>query len=170
LTISCRLCSTRLWPTCRRVPQPVFRSRSSRRWSRIKALALIAVVGPIVYWVLPFVVNLVWPPRQDYLYQQAATLMASDRLKDWIRACDDFLGPLDVQFPNHPFKEQTQKWLDRIRDRILVDEAEGLNTKQNNGLGSFAHISTRRDSNGYELGSVPCRINSTRSWRLNIYP
>ncbi len=50
--------------------------------------------------------------------------MTSNRRADWIRARDDFLDPLDKLYPKNPYKSQTQNW----RDRILLDEAKGLET------------------------------------------
>src|SRR5262249_19793239 len=68
--------------------------------------------GFIAYWV--------WPPSQAYLYRQAEALMKSSKRHDWITARDEYLEPLDRRFPDNPYREQTQKW----RDRILLDEAE----------------------------------------------
>ncbi len=76
-------------------------------------LALVAVGGLIVY--------LVWPLGQEALYQKAETLMASTHRADWLTARDEYLEPLDRRFPDHPYREQTQKW----RDKILLDEVEG---------------------------------------------
>jgi eukaryotic-like serine/threonine-protein kinase len=76
-------------------------------------LALVAIGGFIVYWVLP--------PGQEYLYRQAQTLMASDRRADWITARDDYLDELDRRFPTHPYREQSRQW----RDKILLDEVDG---------------------------------------------
>ncbi len=77
------------------------------------ALALVLIGGFIAYWV--------WPPSALYLYRQAETLMASSRRADWVTARDDYIKALDQGFPNHPYREQTRKWL----DKILLDDAEG---------------------------------------------
>jgi len=76
-------------------------------------LALVLIGGFIGYKV--------WPPSAKYLYEQAEALMASSRRADWHTARDDYLDPLDKGFPNNPYREQTQKW----RDKILLDDAEG---------------------------------------------
>jgi len=76
-------------------------------------LALITIGGFIVYWV--------WPPGQEYLYRHAEALMKSSKRHDWITAREEYLDPLDRRFPDHPHKEQTEKW----RDQIFLDEAEG---------------------------------------------
>ncbi|MFI5456747.1 MAG: protein kinase, partial [Isosphaerales bacterium] len=76
-------------------------------------LALFIIGGLIGYKV--------WPPSAKYLYEQAEALMASSRRADWHTARDDYLDPLDKGFPNNPYREQTQKW----RDKILLDDAEG---------------------------------------------
>jgi serine/threonine-protein kinase len=77
------------------------------------ALALVGIGGFITYKV--------WPPSADYLYHHAEQLMASSRRADWTRARDEYINPLDEGFPDHPHREQTRKW----RDKILLDEAEG---------------------------------------------
>jgi serine/threonine protein kinase len=79
-------------------------------------LALLAIGGFIVYWL--------YPPSAAYLYHQAEVLMASTRRSDWLTARDEYIEQLDTRFPNHPYREQTQKW----RDKILLEEAEGRAT------------------------------------------
>jgi len=74
--------------------------------------ALLAIGGFIVYWL--------YPPSAQYLYHQAELLMASTRRQDWLTARDDYLDPLDSRFPSSPYREQIQKW----RDKIALDEAE----------------------------------------------
>jgi serine/threonine protein kinase len=75
--------------------------------------ALLAIGGFIAYWV--------WPPSAKYLYDQAVPLMASSRRADWITARDEYFEPLERRFPDHPYKEEVQRW----RDQIALDEAEG---------------------------------------------
>jgi serine/threonine-protein kinase len=77
------------------------------------ALALLAIGAFIIYWILP--------PGQEYLYRHAEALMASTRRADWLTAREEYLDQLDERFPSHPYREQVQKW----RDKILLDEAEG---------------------------------------------
>ncbi len=91
------------------------RGDSRRAWleTLILLTALLAIGGLIVY--------LVWPPGQEYLYKHAEALMASTHRHDWIRAEEEYLDTLDRRFPNHPYREQTARW----RDKILLDEAEG---------------------------------------------
>jgi predicted Ser/Thr protein kinase len=85
-------------------------------------LALIAIGAFIGYKV--------WPPSAPYLYHQAEALMASSRRADWTTARDDYIKPLDEGFPDHPYREQTRKWL----DKILLDEAEGRAKVLTSGL------------------------------------
>jgi len=75
-------------------------------------LALLLVGGIIVYQSLP--------DSESELYRKAEALMAKPSTADWKKARDDYLNELDERFPNHPYREQTQKW----RDTILLDEAE----------------------------------------------
>jgi serine/threonine-protein kinase len=78
----------------------------------VLVLALLAIGGFITYWV--------WPPSAKYLYEQAATLMASSRRADWLTARDEYIKPLQARFPTNPYKEQLRAWL----DKILLDDAE----------------------------------------------
>jgi serine/threonine-protein kinase len=89
-----------------------FRITRSTIETGLLVLALLAIGGFIVYWV--------YPPSASYLYHQAELLMASKSRHDWLTARDDYLDPLDTRFPSNPFREQTQKW----RDKIILDEAE----------------------------------------------
>jgi hypothetical protein len=78
------------------------------------AAGLVVVGGFIGYWL--------WPPSAEYLYRQAEPLMASKRRSDWITARDEYLDPLERRFTkNNPHHDQIEK----LRDRILLDEAEG---------------------------------------------
>ncbi len=76
-------------------------------------LALFVIGGFIAYWV--------WPPSAEYLYKQAETLMASTSRGDWRTALDEYINPLDERFPDHPYREQTRAW----RDKIMLEEVEG---------------------------------------------
>ncbi len=90
----------------------------SSRWNRAAletgalVLALLLVAGIIVYFS--------WPYSQDELYRKAEALMASSKRSDWHEARDEYLDKLDQRFPNHPFREQIQKW----RDKIALEDAE----------------------------------------------
>jgi hypothetical protein len=86
------------------------------------ALALVVIGSFIAYWV--------WPPSAGYLYKQAEVLMASTNDRDWKTAQDEYLDPLDQRFPENPYREQTQKW----RDRILLERAESRGRNLASGL------------------------------------
>jgi len=75
--------------------------------------ALLAVSGVIAY--------MVWPPGMPYLYKNARRLMASADRHHWYEARDNFLEPLDHRFPDHPYKQATRDW----RDKILLADVEG---------------------------------------------
>jgi eukaryotic-like serine/threonine-protein kinase len=77
------------------------------------AAALLVVGGFIAYWV--------WPPSASYLYRQAETLMANNSRHDWRTALDEYIKPLDERFPDHPYREKTNAW----RDKIMLEEIEG---------------------------------------------
>ena len=68
--------------------------------------ALLAVCG-LIGWII-------WPAGEKELYDQAATLMASDSAVDWKDARDRFIVPLRERFPESPHIAETELWLDQI--------------------------------------------------------
>jgi eukaryotic-like serine/threonine-protein kinase len=66
------------------------------------------------------ILYLVWPPSQEALYHKAEDLMASKQRSDWITARDEYFESLE-RLSGNPYREQIQKW----RDKILVNEAQG---------------------------------------------
>jgi hypothetical protein len=82
-------------------------------------LEVAGLVGILVL-VAALIGYLVWPPGAPYLYRKAAALMASSEASDWLRARDDYLQPLDERFPDHPYRETTEAW----RDKIDLRDAE----------------------------------------------
>ncbi len=82
-------------------------------------LEIAGLVGGLLL-VGGFIAYLVWPPGQEYLYRHAAPLMESSRRSDWVEAIRDYVDPLDSRFPNHPYREQTRAW----RDKLVLEDAE----------------------------------------------
>ncbi|MFO0907252.1 MAG: serine/threonine-protein kinase [Isosphaeraceae bacterium] len=74
--------------------------------------ALVAIAGLMAY--------ILWPPSADYLYRKAEPLMASSKRSDWITAIQEYLDPLDQKHPDHPYKQQTQAF----RDKVLLSDAQ----------------------------------------------
>ena len=68
--------------------------------------------------------------------------MASTQRRDWLTALDDYIKPLEERFPDNPYRDQTQKW----RDKILLDEAESRGRNLTSGL----DISLTRPTNNAE--------------------
>lgn len=98
----------------KRVASEVESSANIRHWLEIggMVLALAAIAGVMAY--------LLWPPSASYLYKNAERLMASKDRHDWYTARDEYIGPLDRRFPNHPHKSQTAAW----RDQIITTDTE----------------------------------------------
>jgi serine/threonine-protein kinase len=96
------------------------RKKAARGWAPHRAwvgtagllVALLAVSGAIAY--------VVWPPRQEYLFDHAKALMDSKNSADWAEAVNRYLDPLDQRFPENPYKTTTRPW----RDRVLLNQAE----------------------------------------------
>jgi predicted Ser/Thr protein kinase len=78
------------------------------------------LVGALIV-IGAFIAYFVWPPSAAYLYKNAATLMASTSRSDWRTALDEYIKPLDERFLDHPYREQTRAW----RDKIALEEVEG---------------------------------------------
>ena len=61
--------------------------------------------------------------------------MASADPLEWVRAREKYLDPLDRDYPQHPFKEKTEAWRDRIDLRDVKRRAEIL---EKPNLGAFS--------------------------------
>ncbi len=84
--------------------------------------ALVVIGGIIAY--------LVWPPSAEYLYRHAEPLMASESRSDWDRAIKEYIDPLDNRFKDHPYRDQTRNW----RDKVLLNNAENRAKYLTSGL------------------------------------
>ena len=83
---------------------------------RLEVVGLVAALA----LVAALIAYLVWPPGAATLHRRAEALMASADPTDWLRARDEDLDPLDARFPDHPYREQTEAW----RDKIDLRDAE----------------------------------------------
>ena len=118
-------------PTRAEVVDPIAKKSSKSRKNNKSAAArkarlevaglvsgLVLVAGVIGY--------LLWPPSARYYFTKAETLMASKDPYEWIRARDEYLDPLDRKFPNHPYRESTEAWRDRLDLRDAQRRADIL--------------------------------------------
>jgi hypothetical protein len=99
------------------------------RWldrSKLETAGLFAVLIAIG----GFIVYLIWPRNELYLYRHAEELMASSSPSDWKRARDEYIKELDDRFPNHSHQDQIRGW----RDKILLEEAESRGGVISSGL------------------------------------
>ena len=83
---------------------------------KLEPLALVAgllIVGGLIGYI-------VWPPSAQYLFTQAEVLMKSSKSEDWSTARDKYLDPLDSRYPEHPYKEKTEEW----RDKLDLEQVE----------------------------------------------
>jgi eukaryotic-like serine/threonine-protein kinase len=87
--------------------------RTRRRLEILGMVLVLVAIGGFIGYML-------WPPSQEYLYKQADRLMAASDRHDWYEARDSYLDPLDRRFPDHPYKEQTRAW----RDKIALSDTE----------------------------------------------
>ena len=85
--------------------------RSSRRPASRRRCWSIG--GFIAYWV--------WPPEQSVPVSPGRDAHGHDSRHDWRTALDEYIKPLDERFPDHPYREKTNAW----RDKIMLEEVEG---------------------------------------------
>ncbi len=76
----------------------------NRAW--VLALLLVLCVSTIV-WAF-------WPLSADALFERGARLMASGRQADWQRAWDEYLGPLNSNYPDHPYQVEVAEFKKKI--------------------------------------------------------
>ena len=69
-----------------------------------------AVLVTLLAACLAAIVWAFWPLGRDTLYERGARLMASSRLSDMQEAWREYLGPLEERFPDHPYKEEVDKF------------------------------------------------------------
>jgi serine/threonine-protein kinase len=76
----------------------------NRAW--VLFLLLVLCVGTIV-WAF-------WPLSADALYERGSKLMASSRQADWERAWEEFLEPLNTNYPDHPYQNEVAGFKKKI--------------------------------------------------------
>jgi serine/threonine-protein kinase len=88
------------------------------------------VVLPLFLLVMGILVWTFWPIGPDKLYQRGAALMESKDPADWQRAWQEYLEPLERDYPDHPYKanvDQFRKQLEASRqERPPIDEGQRL--------------------------------------------
>ncbi len=84
-----------------------------------EALPTIGMVAALIVVGLA-IAYIVWPSSAKYLYTQAEPLMASKDRSDWTSAQSLYLDELERRFAEHPYKNQTDLW----HDKIALDRAE----------------------------------------------
>jgi serine/threonine-protein kinase len=95
-----------------------------------RALNSAWVLVPLLLLVVGILVWTFWPPGPETLFERGAALMQSKHLADWETAWRDYLKPLEDGHPDHPYKEQVEKFRKQIeaaRNRdaaAAVSEAE----------------------------------------------
>lgn len=116
----------------RSAPKPKARPRPRDAGPRFAApsASTLGLAGALVALVA-LGAYLLTPPGQQTLYRNAAAGMAKPDRLDWIRARDESIAELDRRFPDHPYKDETRAWRDKIdldmtRRRAKILEKPGL--------------------------------------------
>ncbi len=77
-------------------------------WAGVAGLvAALAVIAGIVAYAF-------WPPSAEYLFRKAEPLMASEKPEDWRVARDQYLEELDAKHPDHPYRDKTEPFHDKL--------------------------------------------------------
>jgi serine/threonine-protein kinase len=77
---------------------------------------LLACIGFLTYKL--------WPLNQDQLFQRGAQLMESEREYDMQKAWTEYLGPLEQNYPEHPYKEKVEEFRQRWNAAKAPSEAQ----------------------------------------------
>jgi serine/threonine protein kinase len=88
-------------------------------------LEVIGLVSALVV-VAALIGYIVWPPSATYLYAKAEPILESQDSGEWINAREQYLDPLDARFPQHPYREKTEAWRDKIDLREAMRRSEFL--------------------------------------------
>lgn len=80
----------------------------SHLFNRAWVLAsLLAVCLGILVWTF-------WPMNADTLFARGSELMASESTHDWEKAWREYLGPLETNFPEHPYREKVDEYKKKL--------------------------------------------------------
>ncbi len=100
---------------------------SRRRLETIGLVTTLVLIAGVIAYI-------VWPPGQEYLIRHAETMMASKDRHDWDAALSEYIEPLDKRFPEHPYKEKTAAWRDKIALTAVEGRARVLESPANTGF------------------------------------
>jgi len=83
------------------------------------------VVVPLFLLVLGILVWTFWPASPETLFRRGAALMELEDPADWERAWRDYLSPLEREHPDHPHKEEVEKFRQKLAAHRLHAEGGG---------------------------------------------
>ncbi|HXG11876.1 MAG TPA: protein kinase [Gemmataceae bacterium] len=129
----------------------------NRAW--VLAALLVLTVG-VIAWTF-------WPASPEYLFRRGAELMASDDPDDWDRAWQDYLGPLESRHPNHPYREEVERFRRQRQEYEAQRRAErDAGTSRPAGEGQwFYQQGLRLRQQGDEAAARRVWENLVRSFR-----
>jgi serine/threonine-protein kinase len=139
------------------------RAKAGSAGDRRRIVEHLPLIGQILALVLIAVLigYFVWPPGADYLFHNAERLMASDQRTDWLLAKEEYLDPLDQRFPNHPYRDKTSVWRDKISLSRAAGRAELLR-KANTDAEEF-YLSTLKEATvAIDRGD---ELDAAKRWR-----
>lgn len=79
------------------------------------------VIVPLFLLVVGILVWTFWPASPEKLYERGAALMESRDPVDWERGWREYLEPLERDHPDHPHKEQVEKYRKQLEAHRLAE-------------------------------------------------
>jgi serine/threonine-protein kinase len=98
--------------------------RQNRPSSLSRLLNRVWILLPLFLLCVGAIVWAFWPTNPETLFQRGAALMASDDPAEWDQAWRDYLEPLQKDFPDHPHREEVEKFRRKIEAAHLPNEAQ----------------------------------------------
>src|SRR5207302_1797944 len=68
------------------------------------------ILAPLLALCLGLIAWTFWPLNMETLYDRGAKLMASERLADMREAWSDYLEPLGIRYPEHPYQKEVESF------------------------------------------------------------
>lgn len=87
----------------------------NRPWVLVSLLALCVALG-WYFWPRPTV-------APATLFERGSSLMASSNPDDWEKAWDEYLEPLNRQYPDHPYHQQVERFHQQLEDYAQLQRA-----------------------------------------------
>lgn len=139
-------------------------SRHDQRGPLGRAFNHPFVVFVLFLLCLATLVYAFWPPSQEWLYRKGAEMMASERLADLEIGWADYLEPLTLRYPDHPYQADVERlkqkleaarhpttseawhFLSQANKRIEAGDSDGAKAIWKNVITAFADVDGEKEA------------------------